>query len=135
LPCKYEALSGYTFTRSTVKSSTREVAHLYPKVERRYELLDFGVLFEDNVPDELVVLGGRRVVAGVVGDVDTFALERYRHEVRRADDQRNEVDEHYRQLGATDAAPDGAVTRVTNEQVPAATQPHLRSALYANSPN
>jgi len=96
------------------------VAHLYPEVERLYEHIARRILLEADVPHELNVW---RVVRGV-GDVDALVHERHRHEVGRADDERDKIDEHDRQPRTTDAAPDSAVTRVPNEQVPAAEHRH-----------
>lgn len=106
------------------------MADLYPEVEGLYEHVDGRVFFEADVPDELDVVG-RRVVGG--GDVDLLALERHRHEVGNADDQRDKVDKHDRQPRTTDAAPDGAVTRVPNEQVPTTTHTRRPSRLLASN--
>jgi len=106
-------------------------SHLNPKIERLYEHVNGCVLFESDVPDELD-LGERRVVRGVsVGDVDAVALECHRHEVWNADDESDEVDEHNRQLGATDAAPDCSVTWIPYKQVSATTRTTRFSVKFA----
>jgi len=94
------------------------VTRLYPEVERLYEHVEWRVLFEADVPDELDSLERGRVVSEQ-SDIDAVALQRHCREVRDADNERDHVYEHDRQAGPADAAPDSAMTRVPNEQISA----------------
>ena len=70
-------------------------------------------------------MSGRRVGGIGDGDVDAVALECHRHEVWNADNESDEVDQHNREPGALDAAPDCAMSRVPDKQVPAVRQSRI----------
>ena len=85
-PRTHSLTHSLTFTRSIAKSAVR-CSDLYPEVERLYEHVDGRVLLESDVPDQLDLGRVRR------RHVHSIALQRHSHEVRDADDERDEVDD------------------------------------------
>lgn len=92
--------------------ASANATYLYPEVERLYVLVELAVDLEADVPDEFCGLFGaeRRRVVHLFPRRRVLAVERHRHEVGNADDERDNVDEEDGQFGAVQAAPDGALS-------------------------